>query len=47
MTSLIGKKRFEEVLGSYIEKPPGKPTLVPKSDKRPPINTAQHDFSEI
>jgi hypothetical protein len=47
MTSLIGKKRFEEVLGSYIEKPPGKPTLVPESDKRPPMNTAQHDFNEI
>jgi hypothetical protein len=45
MTSLIGKKRFEEVLGSYIQKPQGKPTLVPESDKRPPINTAQHDFN--
>lgn len=47
MTSLLGKKHFEEILGSYIEKPPGKPTLVPESDKRPPINTAQNDFSEI
>ncbi|NCC65734.1 MAG: DUF2800 domain-containing protein, partial [Spirochaetia bacterium] len=39
MTTLLGKKRFEEVLGGYIEKPQGKPTLVPKSDKRPAINT--------
>lgn len=47
MSSLIGKKRFEEILGSYIEKPQGKPTLVPKSDKREPINTAHEDFNEI
>ncbi|HHX72091.1 MAG TPA: DUF2800 domain-containing protein, partial [Clostridiales bacterium] len=26
MTSLLGQKRFEEVLGGYIEKPQGKPT---------------------
>ncbi len=47
MTSLLGQKRFEEVLGGYIEKPQGKPTLVPESDKRPAINTAQQDFSEF
>lgn len=47
MTSLIGKKRFEEVLGNYIEKPQGKPTLVPESDKRPAIHTAQQDFNEF
>ncbi|MEA4926376.1 MAG: DUF2800 domain-containing protein [Syntrophomonadaceae bacterium] len=47
MISLLGKKRFEEVLGGYIEKPLGKPTLVPESDKRPAIATAQQDFSEF
>ncbi|MBW8381596.1 MAG: DUF2800 domain-containing protein [Youngiibacter sp.] len=46
MTSLLGKKRFEEILGNYIEKPQGKPTLVPESDKRPEINAAQNDFNE-
>ena len=46
MTSLLGKKRFEEVLGGYIEKPQGKPTLVPESDKRPAINTAKQDFND-
>jgi len=46
MTSLLGKKRFEEILGSYIEKPQGKPTLVPESDKRPAIHRAQNDFNE-
>ena len=46
MTALMGKKKFEEVLGSYITKPKGKPALVPESDKRPAINTAYEDFSE-
>ncbi len=47
MTSLLGKKRFEEVLGGYIEKPQGKPTLVPESDRRPVMNTAKNDFNEF
>ena len=46
MTALMGRKKFEEVLGSYITKPRGKPALVPESDKRPAINTAYEDFSE-
>lgn len=44
MSSLLGKKKFEEMLGSYIYKPPGKPALVPESDKRPAMNTAANDF---
>lgn len=46
MTSLLGKKRFEELLGGLITKPPGKPTLVPDADKRPAMNTAAEDFQE-
>ncbi|MBP3759366.1 MAG: DUF2800 domain-containing protein [Clostridiales bacterium] len=46
MTSLLGKKKFEELLGGMITKPPGKPTLVPNSDKRPALNTAKDDFKE-
>ena len=46
MTTLLGKKRFEEILSNYIEKPQGKPTLVPESDKRPVIHAAQNDFNE-
>lgn len=46
MTSLLGKKKFNELLGGLIEKPQGKPTLVPMSDKRPAINTANEDFKE-
>lgn len=47
MTSLLGKKKFEEILGALTFKPRGKPALVPKSDKRPAMkSTAKEDFSE-
>lgn len=46
MQKLLGKSRFEELLSSLIEKPQGKPTLVPKSDKRPAMNTAKNDSME-
>lgn len=49
MEKLVGKRRFAEVAGQYITKPPGDPTLVPESDKRPPLNTAAEaaaDFAD-
>ena len=46
MQKHLGKSRFEELLSGFIEKPAGKPTLVPESDKRPAINNAKHDFME-
>ena len=46
MTSLLGKTKFNELLGDLIEKPQGKPTLVPETDKRPALNTAKDDFKE-
>ena len=46
MTSLLGKKQFDEILGGLVMKPPGKPALVPETDKRPAISTATDDFSD-
>ena len=46
MQKMLGKTRFEELLSPYLEKPQGKPTLVPASDKRPALNTAKNDFME-
>ena len=46
MKALLGKKRFDDILGGLTYKPPGKPTLVPESDKRPALNTAKTDFEE-
>lgn len=35
---MMGKKRFAELLGEYVAKPPGKLALVPESDPRPPVD---------
>lgn len=41
----LGKKEFEEIIGSLIEVPPGKVRLVPETDKRPEImSSAEIDF---
>ncbi len=48
MQSLIGKKKFEELLNSYIFKPKGKLTLAKREeDKRPEVTTAELDFKNI
>lgn len=47
MQKRLGKSRFDELLTAYIEKPQGKPTLVPESDKRPAMNNAKADFMEV
>ena len=49
MERLMGKKNFTAILGSLVEKPQGRPTLVPDSDKRPALtNTgAGDDFTEF
>ena len=44
MQKTLGKAKFDEILGRFITKPQGKPTLVPMSDKRPAMNTATSDF---
>ena len=49
MERLLGKKRFAELVGEYVIKPEGKPVLVPQSDRRPELNTAdkmKSDFEE-
>ena len=49
MEKLVGKKKLAETLGDLIVKPAGKPVLVPITDKREAINTAEsakEDFAE-
>ena len=48
LKTALGKKRFEELLDPLMEKSPGKPTLVPRADKRPELFVTQSpekDFS--
>ncbi len=40
---LMGKEVFQNVLGQYVEKPKGKLTLVPVSDKRPEVTITNVD----
>ncbi len=46
MTKLLGKKRFEELIGSLVIKPPGKPVLAPESDKREELANVNDVFDE-
>ena len=48
MTSLLGKKKFNDLLAPFVAKGEGKPTLAPRSDKRPEFFAASapaEDFS--
>ena len=47
---MMGKKKFNELLGDYVVKPPGKLALVPDSDPRPPVDlnsTPDQEFAVL
>lgn len=44
-TKVLGKKAFKELLGDLVIKPPGKPVLVPETDRRPELNGIEQDFA--
>lgn len=46
---MMGKKRFNELLGKFVAKPPGKLALVPDSDPREAVDltTAEQEFSAL
>ena len=46
MGKLLGKKRMEDLLGGLLIKPPGKPALVPDSDKRRALDPAVAEFED-
>jgi hypothetical protein len=49
MEKMLGKKKFEDLIGTLVDKPTGKPVLVPDTDKRPAISKAAQaalDFKE-
>ena len=43
----LGKKDFEEASSGLVVKRPGKPALVPESDKRPPYSPAAAAFEAV
>lgn len=44
LEKIVGKKAFTELVGNYIVKPKGKPTLVTEVDKRPALNSVENEF---
>ena len=46
---MMGKKKFAEILGQYVTKPPGKLALVPESDPRPAVDlsTVEDEFEPL
>ena len=46
MQKALGKTKFDQLVAPFVERPQGKPTLVPESDKRPAMNPAKNDFME-
>lgn len=47
LEKMMGKKRFNEVVGPHVDKPAGRPTLAPESDRREAIKIAGGDFDHI
>lgn len=47
LEKLVGKKQFAAICGDWIEKPAGKPTLAPESDKRKAIDPVADDFKDV
>lgn len=46
---LMGKKKFSEILGEFVAKPPGKLALVPENDPRPAVDLsgASEEFEAL
>ena len=47
LEKLLGKPKFEELVGAFVTKPPGNPTLAVMGDKRPAFSTAATDFAKV
>ena len=47
LEKLLGKKKFKELVGAFVIKPQGKPTLALSSDRRKSFNSAVSDFKDV
>lgn len=47
LEKLLGTARFKELVGEFVTKPQGKPTIAPESDSRQPFSSAASDFAGV
>lgn len=47
LEKVLGAKKFNELVGEYVVKPQGKPTLAAASDKRADFSSAVTDFAGV
>ena len=47
LEKMLGTAKFAELVGKYVFKPIGKPTLASANDKRPVFNSAVSDFASV
>lgn len=47
LEKILGKDNFKELLGEFVDKPKGSPTITTIEDKRPEYNSAELDFQDI
>lgn len=47
LEKLIGSTKFTELVGTFVIRPQGKPTLADEKDKRSVFNSAASDFAEV
>lgn len=47
LEKMLGAAQFKELVGEFVTKPPGKPTLVTADDTRKEFNTAVADFAAV
>lgn len=47
LEKVLGKAKFQELVGDFVLKPPGSPTLADEADSRKEFNSAAADFAGV